>query len=293
MDKEGIHTKCLDRLVDNDSRVLIVGTLPGRESINAGRYYADKKNQFWNILYGAFNVPYDCGITDKEKCDFLRLHRIALWDVLEKGERKGSSDKDIYSRFYPKEKYHVHFSAKYSGCLGLANMLRVLNKKYSDKLIAIKDADFDHLYGVNYPDIPNMFLTDTHDIETMMLTDGFIRQMERDYSVEDGWGKVNTAINDIHHLSYIKWMNDKTGAKLNFKDTCKVGSCYDGMSCTDISQWLSKIYARSANTGKINFSEKDVNEFERNNPIAKDEIRKLVCGHDMVDAIVHKIHACC
>ena len=41
------------------------------------------------------NVPYDCGITDKEKCDFLRLHRIALWDVLEKGERKGSSDKDI------------------------------------------------------------------------------------------------------------------------------------------------------------------------------------------------------
>lgn len=36
MDKEGIHTKCLDRLVDNDSRVLIVGTLPGQESINAG-----------------------------------------------------------------------------------------------------------------------------------------------------------------------------------------------------------------------------------------------------------------
>ena len=206
---------------------------------------------------------------------------------------EGSSDKDIYSRFYPKEKYHVHFSAKYSGCLGLAGMLRGLNKKYSNKLIAIKDADFDHLNGVNYPDIPNMFLTDTHDIETMMLTDGFIRQMERDYSVEDGWGKVNTAINDIRHLSYIKWMNDKTGAKLNFKDTCKVGSCYDGMSCTDISQWLSKIYARSANTGKINFSEKDVNEFERNNPIAKDEIRKLVCGHDMVDAIVHKIHACC
>ena len=97
MDKEGIHTKCLDRLVDNDSRVLIVGTLPGQESINAGRYYADKKNQFWNILYGAFNVPYDSRITDKEKCDFLRLHRIALWDVLEKGERKGSSsDKDIH-----------------------------------------------------------------------------------------------------------------------------------------------------------------------------------------------------
>ena len=97
MDKEGIHTKCLDRLVDNDSRVLTVGTLPGQESINAGRYYADKKNQFWNILYGAFNVPYDSRITDKEKCDFLRLHRIALWDVLEKGERKGSSsDKDIH-----------------------------------------------------------------------------------------------------------------------------------------------------------------------------------------------------
>ena len=35
------------------------------------------------------------GLQIRKNVIFLRLHRIALWDVLEKGERKGSSDKDI------------------------------------------------------------------------------------------------------------------------------------------------------------------------------------------------------
>ena len=63
---------------------------------------------------------------------------------------EGASDKKVYSRFYDSSKFDVYCSTKYSGCLDLPDMLRALNAKYLSRLIAIKDADFDHLNGVGY-----------------------------------------------------------------------------------------------------------------------------------------------
>jgi hypothetical protein len=67
------------------SRLLILGTLPGDESIRLQRYYADAKNQFWRILslvYGErVGTDYD------ERLEFLRRSGIALWDVLHGAER--------------------------------------------------------------------------------------------------------------------------------------------------------------------------------------------------------------
>lgn len=206
---------------------------------------------------------------------------------------EGSSDKEIYSCFYPKEKFEVYFSEKYPGCLGLADMSKRLNLKYSERFITIKDADFDRLDGVCYKDIPNMFLTDTHDIETMMLTDRFVKQLECDFTVSDVKDKIDVAINEISHLSYIKWMNHKFNSKLNFKNCCKVGSCYNGTECVSIVQWLGKINAHPTNAGKKHFTERDIIDFEQKNLISSDDVLQLVCGHDMVDAIMQKIHTYC
>lgn len=206
---------------------------------------------------------------------------------------EGWSDKDVYSRFYSEENFQVHNSTSFPGCQGLVEMTRKLNIKYLKRFIVIKDADFNHLDGISYSDIPNLFLTDTHDIETMMLTDGLMKQIELDYNITEIKDKVNNAANEIKHLSYIKWMNEKLNTGLNFKKSCKIGSCYDGNKCVSIEQWLNKINSYSANVDKKHFTEKDILEFEDHYIISSDKIFQLVCGHDIVDAITQKIRFCC
>ena len=87
-------SKCgLDPVVDQKSRVLILGTLPGDESLRQQRYYSDPSNQFWRLLSAIFEEA--SGHTYTERLTFLANHGVALWDVLQSAERLGSSDSKI------------------------------------------------------------------------------------------------------------------------------------------------------------------------------------------------------
>ncbi len=87
--------KCvgLDPVADFDARALILGTLPGAESLKRNEYYAKKTNSFWLImgeLVGA--LP---GMEYKERLSILKKDGIALWDVCHSAERSGSLDSKI------------------------------------------------------------------------------------------------------------------------------------------------------------------------------------------------------
>ena len=74
-----------------DARILVLGSLPGKRSLEAQQYYAHPQNAFWRImreLVGAAGT-YD------QRCDALMEHQIALWDVLASSARPGSMDADI------------------------------------------------------------------------------------------------------------------------------------------------------------------------------------------------------
>ena len=81
-------------IFDPRARVLILGSLPGDESLRRSQYYGHPRNQFWALLGAVFGR--DLPLLEYErKCAFLLRKRIALWDVLQAAERRGSLDTAI------------------------------------------------------------------------------------------------------------------------------------------------------------------------------------------------------
>jgi TDG/mug DNA glycosylase family protein len=74
------------------ARVLVLGSLPGRLSLERGEYYANPQNAFWKIV--AAQIP-DLPADYAGRVAGLIEHRVALWDVLAAATRSGSLDADI------------------------------------------------------------------------------------------------------------------------------------------------------------------------------------------------------
>ena len=76
-----------------DSEILILGTLPSVKSRENNFYYGHKQNRFWKVLATLLKEPVP--ETIEEKKVMLLAHRIALWDVIQSCDIKGSSDSSI------------------------------------------------------------------------------------------------------------------------------------------------------------------------------------------------------
>ncbi len=80
-------------VVDGRSRILILGSMPGKESLRKQQYYGHAQNAFWKLMSALLNEPH---YEDYEKrLDMLLRNSIALWDVIQSCERKSSLDSDI------------------------------------------------------------------------------------------------------------------------------------------------------------------------------------------------------
>lgn len=75
------------------AEVLILGSMPGEESLRMREYYAYKHNAFWKIMGELFRFSHE--LPYQERLAALGRNRIALWDSLASCRREGSLDTKI------------------------------------------------------------------------------------------------------------------------------------------------------------------------------------------------------
>jgi double-stranded uracil-DNA glycosylase len=85
-----VLSQAFPAVATRDARVLVLGTLPGPESLRQRQYYAHPRNAFWPIMCRLFGaqpeLPY------RERLQLLRAHGVALWDVCASAYRAGALD---------------------------------------------------------------------------------------------------------------------------------------------------------------------------------------------------------
>jgi hypoxanthine-DNA glycosylase len=88
---------CFEPVVRPDTRLLIVGSLPGAASLAASRYYAHPRNQFW-LLTGAVIGRELVPLPYEQRLEALLDSGIGLWDTVAAATRLGSLDAAIQLR---------------------------------------------------------------------------------------------------------------------------------------------------------------------------------------------------
>ncbi len=78
---------------NQDSKILILGTMPSRKSRELGFYYMHPQNRFWKVLSKVFEEEFPNSL--EEKKEFLKKHKIALWDCVQSCDIEASSDASI------------------------------------------------------------------------------------------------------------------------------------------------------------------------------------------------------
>lgn len=82
-------------IVSANTRVLILGSLPGEASLAARRYYAHSQNQFWRLVGGAIDREDLAALDYDARLSALLDAGVGLWDTVASALRSGSLDAAI------------------------------------------------------------------------------------------------------------------------------------------------------------------------------------------------------
>lgn len=94
---QNTRKRCFDPVVNDQTRLLVLGSLPGEKSLALQEYYGNRQNKFWALMsevIGMALVPLDYSARLKT----LQQHGIGLWDVVAEAHRAGSLDSNIRER---------------------------------------------------------------------------------------------------------------------------------------------------------------------------------------------------
>jgi TDG/mug DNA glycosylase family protein len=86
--------RAFDPVVDANTRLLILGSLPGDASLKAAQYYGHPQNGFWRLVGGVTGIDL-AALPYAERLEALKAAGVGLWDVIASARRPGSLDTAI------------------------------------------------------------------------------------------------------------------------------------------------------------------------------------------------------
>ena len=107
--------QCFPPVVNTDTKILILGSLPGDKSLAQGQYYANKQNAFWYLMSQLLETNL-VRLDYADRLATLLAHGVGLWDVVADATRDGSLDSRIKD----------HRSNDLSGLVGTLPQLRAV-----------------------------------------------------------------------------------------------------------------------------------------------------------------------
>lgn len=92
---EGVSRKSsFPPVVAPDTRVLVLGSLPGEKSLAARRYYAHPQNRFWHLIGTVIGTELE-PLDYEARLEALLAAKVGLWDTVASARRSGSLDAAI------------------------------------------------------------------------------------------------------------------------------------------------------------------------------------------------------
>lgn len=207
---------------------------------------------------------------------------------------EGTDDEKIYRHFLNEQKVIFYVT---KNCLYVVELLRIFktNPLYKNKIIGIKDADFDHMLHRSYPDLENLFLTDFHDIEMTILSvsEEFESSLKAECCLQTTTPLVEKVAKDLKSLSYLRLYNEVTvadkeleGVKLdgiNFNGIT-YSAFYDGENAITWEQCLEHVKSTCNNSRLEHYPTTEMIKLFADSYIDPD-LKQLTRGHDLVFAL--------
>lgn len=200
---------------------------------------------------------------------------------------EGPDDKKLYSQFVSDE--HVVLFPL-GGCGNMPEVILMAkdDEFFNDRLIGIKDADFDHITAKNYG-FDNLFVTDTHDWETMVMTDSCECKLSIEVLGRKEKNIFLRVMNDIANYSYIRLYNEVEICQqgldgISFRGL-KISNLYDGNTTCSLSDCLQIVRNHGNNNNLPHFpTEQQIENFKLRYPDV--DMLNLTCGHDVMHCVV-------
>lgn len=83
----------IEPIYDENSKVLILGTLPSPKSREKMFYYGHPQNRFWRVLSEILGE--ELPESPENKAAMLKRHGVALWDTISECDISGAADSSI------------------------------------------------------------------------------------------------------------------------------------------------------------------------------------------------------
>ena len=83
-------------VANGETRLLLLGSLPGEQSLARGQYYGNPRNHFWRLIGAVIEVNLPA-LHYSDRLQALLEARVGLWDVVGSAKREGSLDAAIRS----------------------------------------------------------------------------------------------------------------------------------------------------------------------------------------------------